>query len=184
MTQIQIKLQHFWWQGGRHFWRKQHTSVWQTNAWINTKENTCGEISSGKKSFKLQTQALLQLTGSLNQLIQSHRKRYKKQMNCEKERNKVFLEFKKQQTKKNQHKIGMAKIFAGACRSVWFVPPNMPSFYSPAISNPWCDPILGTVIVTLNPWQFISSSWSCHQYSLKGYGFGIILDHGLQNSCS
>ena len=39
-------------------------------------------------------------------------------MNCAKERNKVFLEFKKQQTKKNQHKIGMAKIFAGACGSV------------------------------------------------------------------
>ena len=56
-----------------------------------------------------QTQALSQLAGSLNQLVESHAKRYKEQMNFEKERDKAFLEFKKQEAEKNpppQHRDG------------------------------------------------------------------------------
>ena len=46
-----------------------------------------------RKIVRSQTQALSQLAGSLNQLVKSHGKCQKEQMNFEKERGKAFLEF-------------------------------------------------------------------------------------------
>ena len=77
-----------------------NTSAWQTSARINTKEKTCGEPSSEKEILRSQTQVLSQLAGSLNQLVESHTKGQLEQRNYEKERDKAFLEFKKQEAEK------------------------------------------------------------------------------------
>ena len=82
-----------------------------------------------RKVVGSQTQDLSQLAGSLKLLVESHAKRHKEQMNFEKERDKAFLEFKKQEAEKNhQHEIEIAKTFAGALGSTQLVLPNMPTF--------------------------------------------------------
>lgn len=64
------------------------------------RKKTCGEPSSEKEILRSQTQVLSQLAGSLNQLVESHTKGQLEQMNYEKERDKAFLEFKKQEAEK------------------------------------------------------------------------------------
>ena len=63
----------------------------------------------------LQTQALSQLAGCMTKLIESQAKRHKEQMEFEKERDRAFLEFKKEEAEKNRrHDLEIAKIFASS----------------------------------------------------------------------
>ena len=64
-----------------------------TNQCVNHHQgkNLWWNLIRKRKVVRSQTQVLLQVAGSLNQLVESHAKRHKEQSNFEKERDKAFL---------------------------------------------------------------------------------------------
>ena len=65
-----------------------------------------------------QTQALSQLAGGMTKLADSQAERHKEKMEFEKERDRAFLEFKKEEAERNRrHELKIAKIFASSVNS-------------------------------------------------------------------
>ena len=64
--------------------------------------------------MRSQTQALSQLDRDVTKLIETQAKRHKEQMEFEKERDRAFLEFKKEKAENRRHELEIAKIFASS----------------------------------------------------------------------
>ena len=93
----------------------------------NNKEDKVENVSANKKKaivikphkkmkvVRSQAQALSQLARGMTKLTESQAKRFKGQMEFEKERDRTFFEFKKEEVEKNRrHELEIAKIFASS----------------------------------------------------------------------
>ena len=101
-----------------------------------------------RKVVRSQTQALSHLAGGMTQLIQSHAKRHKSQMDFERERDRAFMEFKREEAERNrQHELEMAKIFSSALTSFRSAPRALSpefqqtNFYSSRPSSMFSNPL-------------------------------------------
>ena len=81
------------------------------------KEDKVENVSAHKKRkvVRSEAQALSQLAGGMNILIESQAELDKEQMEFEKERDRAFLEFKREEAEKNRRlELEIAKIFASS----------------------------------------------------------------------
>ena len=85
------------------------------NVSANKKKAIVVKPHKKRKVVRSQTQALSQLAGGMTKLTELQAKRHEEQMEFKKERDRVFLEFKKEEAEKNQrHELEIAKIFASS----------------------------------------------------------------------
>ena len=67
-----------------------------------------------RKVVRSQTQALIQLARGTTKLTELQPNRYKEQMEFEKEKDRAFSEFKKEEEKYRRHELEIAKTFASS----------------------------------------------------------------------
>ena len=142
-------LQQFWWRGRRHWWGNQRTCAWQTVRESAPRKKLVVKPHQKRKVVRSQTQAMSHLAGSLNQLVESHVKRHKEQMNFVKKTNKAFLELQKQEADKNPpawDRDGEDRPWSSWINATG-ASKHIQLLLTKAISNHWCDPTLSTVLV-------------------------------------
>ena len=85
------------------------------NVSANKKKAIVIKSHKKRKVVRSEAQALSQLAGGMNILIESQAEQHKEQMEFEKERDRAFLEFKREEAEKNRRlELEIAKIFASS----------------------------------------------------------------------
>ena len=139
-----------------------------------------------RKVVRSEAQALSQLAGGMNKLIESKAELHKEHMEFEKERDRAFLEFKREEAVKNRrHELEIAKIFAssmnnsqqqGDFRCTPFNQTSLSTFDSTRCKFSTFYKSHVTFYITTD---FTSSASSCKHILLDNSQFKIKLKHQI-----